>query len=111
MLIKESEVEEFIPEGHTGCKAKNILTKHKAGAKYMSIFKTEMDVNGNAAPHSHEYEQALYVIKGKISVTLNREENVAEAGTIVFIPPRVIHSMKNIGNEKAILLGVNAPNF
>jgi len=107
-VVKESEVEEFIPKGHVKCKTKEILTGSNVGAKYLSLFKTEMEIGGSAESHKHEFEQAFYVIEGKILFRIDGKEYEVGSGDAIFFPPNTMHSMKNIGNIRAILLGIDA---
>src|SRR5437667_12426733 len=51
-----------------------------------------------ADPHVHrEHSDGFYVLDGEITVRLGREQEptVATAGTLVVIPPCVIHSFDN----------------
>jgi quercetin dioxygenase-like cupin family protein len=106
-LVRESGVEEFIPEGHVKCKTK-ILVGNNVGAKHLSLFKTEMEISGSAESHKHEFEQAFYVVKGKILVIIDGAEYEVGSGDVIFFPPNTTHSMKNIGKTRAILLGMDA---
>lgn len=44
-----------------------------------------------ARPHSHPNEQWNYVVKGKLRVTIDGQEQVVGPGTLLYFPPDVIH--------------------
>ncbi len=44
-----------------------------------------------ARPHSHPNEQWNYVVKGRLRVTIDGEEQVVGPGTLLYFPPNVIH--------------------
>ena len=55
-----------------------------------------------AARHSHPGEEIVYVIEGTIEYTLDGKPPVTlQAGGVLFIPNRVVHSAKNVGSGNA----------
>jgi quercetin dioxygenase-like cupin family protein len=58
---------------------------------------------GTAFPaHSHPGEEIAYVIEGVLEYQLDGQPPVRlEAGEVLFIPARAIHSAKNVGNGNA----------
>jgi quercetin dioxygenase-like cupin family protein len=66
-----------------------------------------------ADPHVHrEHADGFYVLDGRITVRLGAEQEpvVATAGSLVLIPPGVIHSFDNDGPDEARFLNVHAPD-
>lgn len=50
---------------------------------------------GNALPkHAHPHEQVVNLIEGRFEITVDGESVVLEAGSVVIIPPNVMHSGK-----------------
>jgi len=85
--------------GHVNCSSK-ILTESEAGLKISGIGYQEYGVGGYATPHSHvDMEQIFYFLKGEGVITLEDEEYQVKTGTIVLIPIKMRHSLRNTSNE------------
>jgi quercetin dioxygenase-like cupin family protein len=65
---------------------------------------------GTAIPlHRHErHEEALFLHRGQVTVTLGARRVVAEAGTFVHIPPATWIGVENSGREMASVVGIFA---
>jgi quercetin dioxygenase-like cupin family protein len=53
-------------------------------------------------PHSHPNEQFNYVLKGTLKVNIDGQEFLAPAGTVVYVPPNMVHSMVATPEEDVI---------
>lgn len=74
-------------------------TRHAAGER-------------GAEPHVHlRHTDAFYVLEGEVTFGLGPEleKVVATAGTLVLMPPGVVHSFDNDGPSEARFLNVHAP--
>ena len=58
--------------------------------------------------HSHDYEESLTFLTGRVQVTVEGEQSDVEAVTTLFIPPGIEHSVRNDGKEPARLIAVHA---
>ena len=48
---------------------------------------------GNALPkHAHPHEQVVNLIEGRFEITVGDESEIIEAGTVVVVPPNIMHS-------------------
>ena len=75
-------------------------TRHAAGER-------------GAEPHVHrEHADAFYVLDGQLTVRLGpeREPLTATAGTLVVVPPGVVHGFDNDGPDEARFLNFHAPD-
>jgi quercetin dioxygenase-like cupin family protein len=62
------------------------------------------------APHAHEGQDKLYVIlEGFGIVTIGAETDHLSAGDAAFAPSGVIHSIRNPGPDRLIVMAVLAP--
>jgi len=52
----------------------------------------QLDEGAVTAPHSHTYEEIIYVIYGKWQVTVDGEEKILEANQSLVVPPMAEHS-------------------
>ena len=71
---------------------------------------TEEMPPGTAIPlHRHEqHEEALFLHRGQVTVTLGARRVVAEAGTLVYIPVATWTSVENTGPDTASVVGIFA---
>jgi quercetin dioxygenase-like cupin family protein len=71
----------------------------------MNWLEPGMDTN----PHSHPFEQVVFIVKGRVIFYIGDESMEAGPGSIIRIPPDVIHYAEPIGDEPALNLDVFAP--
>ena len=71
---------------------------------------TEEMPPGTAIPlHRHErHEEALFLHRGQVTVTLGTRRVVAEPGTLVYIPAATWTGVENTGRDTASVVGIFA---
>jgi quercetin dioxygenase-like cupin family protein len=62
-----------------------------------------------APPHTHTYEEAVFVLDGDGTVELGGEVHPIGPGTSVFLPPDVEHRLTSAGRETLRVVGVFSP--
>jgi quercetin dioxygenase-like cupin family protein len=62
-----------------------------------------------AHPHTHEWEHAMYILKGTAKATIQGEEGIIKEGMLAFVPRNTLHSIENIGKDELIVFGVSGP--
>jgi quercetin dioxygenase-like cupin family protein len=63
------------------------------------------------APHAHQGQDKLYLIlEGSGIVTIGEETDQLSAGDAAFAPSGVIHSIRNPGPDRLIVMAVLAPS-
>lgn len=61
-------------------------------------------------PHAHaDEDDSFYMLEGELAFTVDGEEIVAGPGTFVLVPPGVVHTFVNRGDEPARFVNVHAP--
>lgn len=45
-------------------------------------------------PHSHEWDEAFFVLKGSVEITCDGKTELCMPGTLVFVPSGTIHAFK-----------------
>lgn len=65
-----------------------------------------------AAPHEHPGFETIYVLSGKLAVTVEREEHILDAGDSVYFDSSRPHSYRRLGSAKcrAVVLTVPGRN-
>ena len=65
---------------------------------------------GIKKPHAHEGEEFLYVLEGKIEMTLEEDEQyILDKGSSLYFRSRETHQWKNPGRKPAEILWVHVP--
>ena len=55
--------------------------------------------------HSHpREEEAIYVLQGRANMSIAGEEVVVPAGAIVKFPPAVPHDVRNLGQDRLVIM-------
>src|ERR687887_1729542 len=66
---------------------------------------------GGPPLHYHLNEdETLHVIEGRVAFFLNGEWNEVGAGGTAFLPRRVIHTFKNVGDKPCRMLNMTTPS-
>lgn len=60
-------------------------------------------------PHSHPFEQVIYIVSGKMRLHVGDEVMECGPGSLVRIPPKIEHYGEAIGTEPCMNLDVFAP--
>ena len=71
----------------------------------MNWLEPGMDVN----PHSHPFEQLVYIVQGRIKFTIGDDVIEAGPGSVIRIPPDVVHCGEPLGDEPVLNLDVFSP--
>ena len=66
-----------------------------------------MEPGGHTATHTHEREHVAVVVSGSCRVDIGEESWTAGAGSIITVPPNLIHRFTNPDKERLVLLIMN----
>jgi quercetin dioxygenase-like cupin family protein len=78
-------------------------------AKEFRIVRARFQPGAGAQPHSHEWEHAMYIMKGTAKAVIQGEEAMVTEGMLAFVPRNAVHSIENIGEGELVVLGVSGP--
>ena len=109
LIEHESELAAYAPPGHSGTRNVRLVDKDFCGVFELAL--GEIDPGGEASPHSHDVEhQVIYILSGRARVTLGGDAPVeCGKGTVIRIPPGLVHEVKAIGLEALRLLVLYSP--
>ncbi len=94
-----------------GVKIAKLLTGEESGNK-MSVSILEISPGSEASLHVHEKEgDSIYILSGRGQGTFGGETREVKAGDYIFVPPGVVHGIKNTSSELLILLATHSPPF
>ena len=78
------------------------------GDQFMMVMNTlepGMEIN----PHSHPFEQAVYIVQGKVRFHVGDEVFEGGPGSVIRIPPNIEHYAEPFGDEPVLNLDIFAP--
>ena len=96
--VSEVKAEDVTMYNSKGVKIQWLISVED-GAPNFAMRKFTMDVGGVIGEHSHWYEHEIYMLRGKCLINIDGKEYVVEKDQVMYIPPYVKHSYKNIGEE------------
>ena len=67
----------------------------------LTVFRERIAPGDRIPLHEHTIEELLLVDEGTIEVALGDERRVVEADAVVFIPARMAHGFRNVGEQEA----------
>lgn len=112
MIVKyEKDTTIFTPNLHFDCDSRWYFKKGEPTGT-MSILRSDFKKGGWADWHDHAAaDQAYYVIKGKLRVWMDSEDNYADLGPgdMVMFPMGRKHKLKNMTDGELSLVAINAP--
>lgn len=105
----ERELAPYAPPGHSGTRNVRLVDKEFCGTFEMVL--GEIEPGGEAHPHKHDVEhQVIYILSGRALVTLGSDAAVdCRAGTVIRIPPGLMHEVKAFGLEPLRLIVLYSP--
>ena len=93
----------------TGDRTFKLLINQEAGASRVTQF-IGVIPPGRAPMHHHTYEEALYILEGEGRVWTESGGAGFHAGSSIYLPRGVNHSLENTGTSDIRLLGVFHPS-
>ncbi|BBG22742.1 cupin domain-containing protein [Sulfuracidifex tepidarius] len=82
-----------------------LVTKAQGSESY-ALRRFTMKPGGVITCHNHKYVETVYLLQGKLEVSVGNQKLQMEKDSYVFINKFVPHELKNIGNEEVVFLCV-----
>ena len=93
----------------TGDRTFRLLINQAVGAQRVTQF-IGVIPPGRAAMHHHTYEEAIFILEGEGCVWTESGSAAFRAGSSIYLPRGVSHSLENTGTADIRLLGVFHPS-
>lgn len=84
----------------------HLLNANTVGAGKAMLGISTFTPGTDTAQKVHEEEELCYVLRGRGSITVGREEVFYEAGQAIYIPAGVPHGVRNSGGEDVVMVYV-----
>ena len=75
----------------------------------LSALRLPAGVDGPQPHIHHEHSDGFYVLDGELEVLLEADWHPLRAGSLVVIPPEVVHTVRNTSADSAFALNLHAP--
>lgn len=97
LIQHQDDIGAYVPPDHQGTVNVRLVDGAFCGRFEMNL--GTVQPGGEAEPHLHEIEhQVMYVMEGECEVTLGDDPPVTcGAGTVVRIPPKLLHRVVAVG--------------
>ena len=82
--------------------------KKTAEVKDFSIVYVKLDPGKAIGTHAHATSEVFLPLTGRWEVGINGQTTILEPFDVISVPPNVMHSLVNVGDEPAFLMAVNA---
>jgi len=90
--------------------SKLLLSERSVGATGFSMGQNVTEVGSRIPEHAHEgVEEGMYLVSGRGRLITEEGEQELTAGTAIYMPPGVKHSIVNTGDEPMKLVWVYSP--
>jgi quercetin dioxygenase-like cupin family protein len=83
-----------------------LIASKQLGAKAIHTGISELPVGVPVPRHSHNAEEQVTVLQGKVLIKLDDQEQICERFDSTFISANVEHELVNVGNETAYVFVV-----
>ena len=109
LIEHADEMEAYSPPNHQGTRNVRLVDREFCGGYEM--IRGIVQPGGEAQPHYHEAEhQVMYIVRGMAEVTLGGDApRQCGPGTVIRIPPRLLHRVVCRGSEPLEAVIVYSP--
>ena len=96
--------EEEAPKERSTCGWRHLLISRQDQDQNVAAWAHAVDIDGARAHYHKRSTELYYVLEGEGTVTLDGVEHPVHRGSIVHIPPGVVHSAK--GRVRVLVVGI-----
>lgn len=82
---------------------------HAIGSVHMGTGICYLDMNGVIQPHLHSFEESFYILDGNVIVQIGEQTHLLGPGHFGLISTGVKHAFRNVDNQPARWLEMQAP--
>jgi mannose-6-phosphate isomerase-like protein (cupin superfamily) len=97
-------------KGGDGTILRELLNAKKGDFKlHYSLAHAIVKPGRSTKPHRLKGTEVYYILKGKGIMYINKERSLVSQGYAIYIPPKAIQYIKNIGNSELVFLCIVDP--
>jgi quercetin dioxygenase-like cupin family protein len=95
--------------GHSEGHLRRVLVDQGAGSVHQEVVVGDLVAGGRVGRHLHAFEEAFYVLQGKLTLEVAGSTEHLDPHDYVFIDRAVAHALRNHGEEPCRWFEVSAP--
>ncbi len=99
-------------EGETlavlGCGVRFLCEAARTERRF-SLMEVSLPKDQGPPPHDHPWDEAYYVLEGRVRFQVSGVEKVYEAGDFIYAPGGTLHGFQGAGEQPARVLVLDAP--
>jgi mannose-6-phosphate isomerase-like protein (cupin superfamily) len=89
-----------------------LLAPGQFGSRNLAITWVEAARGSQQPLHAHARSEQVYVIvRGRGEMIVGAERQKVDTGTMIFIPPRTPHAIRNVDDEPLVYVSASSPPF
>ncbi len=73
--------------------------------EFTSTVYFELEPGNELGSHTDSAEEILFVVEGRVEVTVGEEKGVVEGPALAIVPTMVPHNLNNVGTTRAKVMG------
>lgn len=108
-IVTPGDVPAYSPPLHSGTVNRRLVGRDVNGSRSVEVVLGVVEPGGLAERHTHEVEQAMYVLDGRALVEVDGEARECGPGTACFFPPGVAHRVESLGPGPLRALVIYSP--
>lgn len=108
-MVRPEDVPTYSPPLHAGTVNRRLVGRDVNGSQSVEVVLGVVEPGGVAERHSHEVEQAMYVLSGRARVEVGGESHECGSGATCFFPPGVAHRVESVGPDPLRVLVIYSP--
>lgn len=92
-----------------GMKIKYLCIGDDTQGRYSSMLNTVPKGCG-APPHAHPWDEAFYVLKGRVELRLDEVTHDLGVGDYVLVPANHVHAFTGLSDEEGLMIAFESPS-
>ena len=84
-----------------------VVVKPMIAGDQMTLLEIHYGPNSGPGQHVHQHESLVYVVRGKVKMTMGKEEYILNAGDVCRHPQGVPHTVEAI--EESVTVEIKSP--
>ncbi|MEQ9463152.1 MAG: cupin domain-containing protein [Haliea sp.] len=91
-----------------GMQIKFLCTSEDTQGRYSSMLNT-VPKDCGAPPHTHPWDEAFYVLSGRIELRIDDKTHELGTGDYVLVPAGHVHAFTGLSDEEGLLIAYESP--
>lgn len=105
MVVKQADGESL---DVLGAAVRFLCTADRTG-KAWSLMEVDVPEGAGPPPHHHPWDEAYYVVQGRVRFSIDGRDQVVDAGDFIYAPGGTVHGFKGASTQPARILIFDAP--